>query len=89
MKTDSGDEPRKDGIADKRREQDERDKLRFVLKIVLIICGGNGIGVLAGAFFWKYTGRTPQAVTLMVLITAAAFLYAVLLIKKRAGKNRK
>ena len=64
----------------------DRARLMFTLAIVLIICGGNGIGLLAGGLLWKYTGQVMPAVGMMIAITAAAFTAAMLMLILRAKK---
>lgn len=62
-------------------------RLRSVLLTVLIICGGNGAGLVAGALVWKKTGNIPLAIVLLIGITAAAFCAAMLLFKKRNRRS--
>lgn len=49
-------------------------KLRRVMLIVLILCGGNAIGILLGVCWWKKTGSKPMGVLIMLAVTLAAFL---------------
>lgn len=63
--------------------QKERSQLMFTLAIVLIICGGNGIGLVAGGLLWKFTGQALSAIVLMIAITILAFSAAMLLLVRR------
>ena len=48
--------------------------------VVAIICGGNGIGILAAGLIWKFTGNIPGAIAAVVAITVVAFVCAMALI---------
>ena len=50
------------------------------LLVVAIICGGNGIGILAAGLIWKFTGNIPGAIAAVVAITVVAFVCAMALI---------
>lgn len=52
-------------------------KLLYVMAIVLIVCGGNGAGLLAGAVIWRASRRTALAVAVMLAITLLAIGLAV------------
>lgn len=54
------------------------NRLIFVLVLVLIFCGGNGAGMLAGALIWKMTGQLKPAILAVVGITVLAFVIAML-----------
>ena len=62
-------------------------RMAYVLLVVLIICGGNGIGIITGALVWKFTGAVGIAIALAIGITAAAFAGAMLLIRSHHRKN--
>ena len=63
-------------------------KLKSVLLTVLILCGGNGVGLIAGVLAWRRTGSIPLAIVLLVGITAAAFCAAMFLFRKRVRVSR-
>ncbi len=54
--------------------------LVFVLLVVLIICGGNGMGILIGGLLWKATERLSLAILAVVGITVIAFALAMALV---------
>ena len=54
--------------------------LVFVLLVVLIICGGNAVGILVGAVIWTASGRMVPAVTALVVISIAAFAVGMALV---------
>lgn len=54
--------------------------LVFVLLVVLIICGGNAVGILVGAIIWTASGRMVPAVTALVVISIAAFAVGMALV---------
>ena len=65
-------------------------QLKFVLLVVLLICGGNGVGIIAAALIWKFTGSVAGAVLTAVAITVVALIGAlalVLLRSKKAGRK--
>ena len=54
--------------------------LVFVLLIVLLICGGNGLGILAAGLLWKAAGSLALSITVLVLITLTGFALAMALV---------
>ena len=60
--------------------QGDPKRLTYVLLVVAIICGGNGIGILAAGLIWKFTGNIPGAIAAVVAITVVAFVCALALI---------
>lgn len=62
------------------KKQKTTANLLFVLLAVLIICGGNGFGILLGGVFWKMTGRLALAIAVAVITTVVAFSLAMVLI---------
>ncbi len=64
----------------------KRDLLRVMLA-VLIVCGGNGIGILAAAICWKFTGRLLPALGVAAGITAVALVAGILFLGREKGKN--
>lgn len=64
--------------------------LLLTIVIVLLISGGNGLGLIAAILLWKYTGRAWLSIGLMLAIIAAAFTSSMLILakcNKKAGKN--
>lgn len=57
-----------------------RRKLTFVMLVVLILCGGNAIGIITAALIWKFTGAVAGAILTAVVITLVALLCAIALI---------
>ena len=68
--------------------QQAPNRLLYVMLVVLIICGGNGLGILAAALIWKFAGALAAAILTAVGITVLAFLGAMLLIVSH-NKNHK
>ena len=71
-------------------EDQNRDaqRLKYVLLVVLILCGGNGAGIIAAALVWKFTGLLWGAVLTLVGITLLAFVGAMALILTRNKKQK-
>lgn len=63
-------------------------RLKFVLLVVLILCGGNGAGIIAAALVWKSTGLLWGAILTLVGITLLAFLGAIALILSHTRKRK-
>jgi predicted lipid-binding transport protein (Tim44 family) len=57
-----------------------KTKLLFVLVVVFIICGGNGLGLLMGGLVWHATGQIGLAIAVMVGITLLALGIAICVI---------
>ncbi len=55
-------------------------KLLYVMVVVFIVCGGNGIGLLTAAVIWRKTRNLALAISMMLAITLLAFGFAVLVI---------
>ena len=68
-------------------QQNDPQKLIYVLLVVLIICGGNGVGILTAGLIWKLTGAIGIAVLAAVIITIAAFTAAMLLMIYHGKKH--
>ena len=51
-----------------------KDRMLFVMLIVAVLCGGNGIGIVAAGLFWKRTQNLAGAVGIVVAVTAAALV---------------
>jgi len=73
------DDNRKDTPDPQKPGQDAK-RLAYVLLVVLIICGGNGIGILTAALVWKFTHLLSAAILSVVGITVLAFLGGMLVI---------
>ena len=59
------------------KKENSTADLVFVLLIVLLICGGNGLGILAAGLLWKAAGRLALSITVLVLITLTGFALAM------------
>ena len=57
-------------------------RLINIMIVVLIICGGNGLGIILAVVLWKYTGMVLLPITLMIALTAMFFTGAMLLLRK-------
>lgn len=68
--------------------QQDPNRLLHVMLVVLIICGGNGLGIVAAALIWKFTGALAAAILTAVGITAIAFFGAILLIVSHNKKRK-
>ena len=62
-------------------------QLLFVLLVVLIICGGNGVGILAAGVIWKLTHRLAIAIAAAVIITVLAFAAGMALVLLRSRRK--
>lgn len=70
-------------------EKDQYSKqLKFVLLVVLILCGGNGAGIIAAALVWKFTGSLTGTILTVVTITVVAFLCVMVMILRRNKKQK-
>lgn len=71
-------------------EKDQYSKqLKFVLLVVLILCGGNGVGIIAAALVWKFTSSLAGTILTVVAITAVAFLCAMAMILRHNRKQKR
>ena len=50
------------------------------LLVVLIICGGNGVGILAAGVIWTLTQHMAAAIVAAVIITVLAFAVGMTLV---------
>ena len=41
-------------------------RIAYVMAIVAVLCGGNGIGILAAGLHWKANGNLPVAIGIAV-----------------------
>ena len=65
-------------------------QLKFVLLTVLVLCGGNGVGIIAAALVWKATASVKFAILTLVAITVVALVSALAMIVihiKNKGKS--
>lgn len=65
-------------------------RIAYVMIIVAVLCGGNGIGILAAGLYWKATQNLPGAVGIVVGMTAAALVVIAVIVlvhKRRVKKN--
>ena len=65
-------------------------RIAYVMAIVAVLCGGNGIGIVAAGLFWKKTANLTGAIGIAVCCTAAALVVvaAIVLIHKRHVKKK-
>mgnify|MGYP004658957625 FL=1 len=63
-------------------------QLLFVLLVVLIICGGNGVGILAAGGIWKLTQQMAAASVAAVIITVLAFAVGMTLVVLHNKRRR-
>lgn len=64
------------------------NQLLFVLLVVLIICGGNGVGILTAGVIWKLTHQLGIAIAAAVLITVLAFAAGMALVLIRNKRQK-
>ena len=64
------------------------DKLIFVMLVVLIICGGNALGILTAALIWKLSGSIPAAILALAGITLVAFVCGMALVVLRSRRKK-
>ena len=60
------------------------------MAIVAVLCGGNGIGILAAGLHWKANGNLPVAIGIAVGVTALALaaVAIIVLVHKKRTKER-
>lgn len=65
-------------------------RIAYVMAIVAVLCGGNGIGIVAAGLYWKQTQNLPGAVGIVALATAIALAVVALivLVHKRNVKRK-
>ena len=56
-----------------------RNRMLFVMAIVAVLCGGNGIGIVAAGIFWKQTQNLAGAIGILVAVTAGALVIVALI----------
>ena len=59
-----------------------------MLLVVLIICGGNGVGILAAGVIWKLTQHMAAAIVAAVIITVLAFAVGMTLVVLHNKRRR-
>ncbi len=65
-------------------------RIAYVMAIVAVLCGGNGIGIVAAGLFWKSSRSLPGAIGIVAAATAVAIVLVaviVLLHKRHVKKN--
>ncbi len=65
-------------------------RIAYVMAIVAVLCGGNGIGILAAGLHWKANGNLPVAIGIAVGVTALALVAVAIIVlvhKKRTKKK--
>lgn len=65
---------------ERREDGQGSGQLLFVLLVVLIICGGNGVGILAAGVIWTLTQHMAAAIVAAVIITVLAFTVGMTLV---------
>lgn len=70
------------------RPQQDPNRLRYVMLVVLIICGGNGLGIVSAALIWKLSGALAASILTAVGITILALIGAMLLIISHNKKQK-
>lgn len=70
-------------------QNQDSQRMKFVLLVVLILCGGNGIGIITGALVWKFTGSIAGAILTAVVITVVALICALALVLSHNKKRKK
>ena len=88
--------PENAGTADAQQPQVQtpvvipRARIIFVMIIVAVICGGNGMGIVAAGIYWKLTGNLSAAIAIVVGVTVGALALAavIALIYKRRIQKR-
>lgn len=65
-------------------------RIAYVMAIVAVLCGGNGIGIVSAGLFWKKTANLTGAIGIAVCFTAAALVVvaAIVLLHKRHVKKK-
>lgn len=88
------DEKEKELLEAMEQEQAEvelpKARIAYVMAIVAILCGGNGIGIVAAGLLWKKAQNLPGAIALAVAFTAAALaiVAVVVLVHKHQVKKK-
>ena len=65
-------------------------RIAYVMAIVAVLCGGNGIGIVAAGLFWKTNHSLPGAVGIVIAATAIALLIVAVIVlvhKRHVKKN--
>lgn len=55
-------------------------QVAYVMLVVLIICGGNGVGIITAALIWKSTHLLAAAIVSVSVITILALLGGIIMI---------
>ena len=68
-------------------------RIAYVMLIVAVLCGGNGIGIVAAGLYWKAHQNLTGAIGIVIAATVIALAVVALivvikkhLVKKKLGK---
>ena len=64
-------------------------RIAYVLAIVAVLCGGNGIGIVSAGLFWKATGNTPGAVLIAAAVTVLALIVVAVIVLVHHSRVKK
>lgn len=65
-------------------------RIAYVMAIVAVLCGGNGIGIVAAGLFWKSSRSLPGAIGIVAAATAVALVLVAVIVlvhKRHVKKN--
>lgn len=65
-------------------------RIAYVMAIVAVLCGGNGIGIVAAGLFWKSSHSLPGAVGIVIAATVIALVIVAVIVlvhKRHVKKN--
>ncbi len=81
------------GIGESADVELPKARIAYVMAIVAVMCGGNGIGILLAGLHWKTTHDLAGSIGVAVAVTAVALFLVVLIVlakkhfvKKKLGK---
>lgn len=65
-------------------------RIAYVMAIVAVLCGGNGIGIVAAGLYWKQTQSLGGAIGIVALATAIALavVAVIVLVNHRRVKKK-
>ena len=65
-------------------------RIAYIMAIVAVMCGGNGIGILLAGLYWKATQNLPGSIGIAVGVTAVALILVLLIVlfKKHLVKKK-
>ena len=64
-------------------------RIAYVMAIVAVLCGGNGIGILSAGLYWKTTGNLPVAIGIVVGVTVLALLVVAVIVLVHEKRTKK